>query len=176
MLLTIWLTGNGSVQSCILGISGYSGTRIQKDFIGLLRGVKTQKRFTFPSNYGQPHPISFQLSHVQRHMSMSPMHENSKRFYRFIKKSEKKGKQKKGFRFDQIMGSHLIPFHYICPTYKGISMKSSHTIHKHRMGRRRSPQYIHTCRNGQDICPSHMSHIQWHMNQKLWLRINSSQM
>ena len=53
-------------------ICAYISTRFGKEVIGLLRGVKAQKRFRFTSNNGQPsHPISFKLSHTQMHMSMT---------------------------------------------------------------------------------------------------------
>ena len=78
------VNGNGSVQSCIIHVCGYIGTRIRKDFIGLLREVERK--------------------------------ENTKKVYISIKN----------------MGSHPIPFHVICPTYKGISMKPlTHNMYIH---------------------------------------------
>ena len=125
---------NGSVQNCILRICGYIGTRIRKDFIGLLREVErkenTKKVYISIKNMGS-HPISFHFN-CSTYNGMRPMHENSKRFYSIIKRCEKKGKHKKSFHFHKIMGSHPIPFHVICPTYKGISMKPlTHNMYIH---------------------------------------------
>ena len=52
------------------------------------------------------------------HSCVHRWHTNSKRFCRFIKRSEKKGQHKKGLHFHQIM----VSFHFNCPTFKGICL------------------------------------------------------
>ena len=73
------------------------------------------------------------LSHIQRkayiYLSMNEPYDNI--FHRFIKRSEKKGRNKKRFR---------LPSHPICPTYKGIFMRPlTHNTRRHGQA----------CRNGQ---------------------------
>ena len=97
-----------------------------------------KKGLHFPSNYELPsHFISFQLSHIQRHMSMSPMHENCKR----VKRKENTKKISICIKLWTTIQSHFISF---VPHKKAYIYETPHTqitIHRCRMARHPIPYH-----------------------------------